>query len=215
MRSRDRWRQIIDLLVGVGDGLAAAHAAGILHRDIKPDNILVSKNGYAKLADFGLAKLDERASSEDVTRAMTAQTRRGSHCRHLAYMSPEQASGKPLDARSDIFSFGVVLYELLAQRRPFRGATDLEVLHTIIHGIPEPLDAAVPFELRLIAEKGLENDPAERYQTMRDLVVDLKRVQRRSGANSETGVRHSERSNEAHDPPVRERRRLKSTRTSR
>ena len=186
-------RQIIDLLVGVGDGLAAAHAAGILHRDIKPGNILVATNGYAKLADFGLAKLDEHANS-DGARTMTAQTRPGTIVGTLAYMSPEQASGKLLDARSDIFSFGVVLYELLAQRRPFRGATDLEILQTIIHGIPEPLDAAVPFELRLVAEKALEKDPAERYQTMRDLVVDLKRVQRRSSANTAIESEPGERS---------------------
>ncbi|MET0165208.1 MAG: protein kinase, partial [Vicinamibacterales bacterium] len=186
-------RQIIDLLVGVGDGLAAAHAAGILHRDIKPGNILVATSGYAKLADFGLAKLDEQTNSDGATGTMTAQTRPGTIVGTLAYMSPEQASGKLLDARSDIFSFGVVLYELLAQRRPFRGATDLEILQTIIHGTPEPLDAAVPFELRLVAEKALEKDPAERYQTMRDLVVDLKRVQRRSSAitaiESEDGER--------------------------
>jgi serine/threonine protein kinase/Tol biopolymer transport system component len=184
-------RQIIDLLAGVGDGLAAAHAAGILHRDIKPRNILVATNGHAKLADFGLAKLDAHASPDAATRTMTAQTQGGLVVGTLAYMSPEQASGKPLDARSDIFSFGIVLYELLAQRRPFRGATDLEVLQTIINGIPEPLDAAVPFELRLIVEKALENDPAERYQTMRDLVVDLKRVQRRSSATVPANVARS------------------------
>ena len=187
-------RQIIDLLAGVGDGLAAAHAAGILHRDIKPGNILVATNGYAKLADFGLAKLDEPANSDGATRTMTAQTRPGILVGTLAYMSPEQASGKLLDARSDIFSFGVVLYELLAQRRPFRGATDLEILQTIIHQTAEPLDASVPFELRLVAEKALEKDPAERYQTMRDLVVDLKRVQRRSSANTAIESGHGERS---------------------
>ena len=143
------WRQVVDLLVGVGDGLATAHAAGILHRDIKPGNVLVSKSGYAKLADFGLARLDTHGRVEAVSRTGTAQTRPGTILGTIPYMSPEQASGKTLDARSDIFSFGVVLYELLAARRPFRGATDLEVLQTIIHGTPEPVDAAVPIELRL------------------------------------------------------------------
>src|SRR5712691_13511359 len=121
-------RQIVELLIGVADGLAAAHQAGILHRDIKPANILVAKNGYAKLADFGLAKLAEGVE-EDATRTLTeGRTRRGLVLGTIAYMSPEQASGKPLDARSDVFSFGAVIYEMVAGRRPFTGATDLEVL---------------------------------------------------------------------------------------
>ena len=103
-------------------------------------------------------------------------------------MSPEQASGQPLDARSDIFSFGVVLYELLAGRRPFTGETDLEVLKTIVHGVPSPLPAEIPEALRGIVEKAIEKDPAERYQSMRDLVVDLRRVARRSVADQSTGL---------------------------
>jgi len=192
------WQQIVDLLVGVGDGLAAAHSAGILHRDIKPGNILVSKSGYAKLADFGLAKLDELANPENVTHTITAHTRPGAIIGTIPYMSPEQASGKALDARSDIFSFGVVLYELLAQRRPFRGATDLEVLQTIVHGAPEPLAAAVPYELRLLVEKAMEKDPTERYQTMRDVVIDLKRIQRHSGSGTEGDLARHERSARRH-----------------
>jgi hypothetical protein len=168
-------------LTGVSDGLAAAHQAGILHRDIKPANILVAKNGYAKLADFGLAKLTESPEG-DATRSLTeGHTRPGVVIGTVAYMSPEQASGTPLDARSDIFSFGVVLYELLAGQRPFVGATELEVLKTIIHGQPEPLSADVPQPLRGVVEKALEKDPAERYQSMREMVVDLRRVARQSG----------------------------------
>ena len=175
------WRQIVELLVGVADGLAAAHVAGITHRDIKPANILVAKNGYAKVADFGLAKLAEGAMSEDVTRTLTGEpTRAGVIVGTIPYMSPEQASGKPLDARSDIFSFGVVLYELLAGRRPFEGATDLETLQTIIHGIAQPLGPDVPLALRMAVEKALEKAPDERYQSMRDLVVDLRRLSRQS-----------------------------------
>ncbi len=174
-------QQVVELLVGVADGLAAAHAMGILHRDIKPANILVAKNGYAKLADFGLAKLQERTAPEDTTRTLTeAETRPGVAVGTVVYMSPEQASGKPLDARSDIFSFGVTLYETLVGRRPFAGATDLEVLQTIIHGTPQPLGNEVPVVLRTVVEKALEKGPAERYQSMRELVIDLRRLTRQS-----------------------------------
>jgi serine/threonine protein kinase/tetratricopeptide (TPR) repeat protein len=174
------WRQIIELLTGVADGLAAAHAAGILHRDIKPENILVARNGYAKLADFGLAKAAEGVEG-DLTRTLTeGRTRAGMIVGTIAYMSPEQASGKTLDARSDIFSFGVVLYEMLAGRKPFSGATDLETLHATIHTAPAPLSGELPAALRTVIEKALEKDPAERYQTMRDMVVDLRRLTRQT-----------------------------------
>jgi Tol biopolymer transport system component len=169
------WRQIVDLMVGVADALAAAHAAGILHRDIKPENILVTKNGYAKLADFGVAKLAE-SGADDMTRSVAAHlTRQGVIVGTIAYMSPEQASGKRLDARSDIFSFGIVLYELFARRRPFSAPTELELLQSIVSRTPEPLTDEVPVAVRMAVEKALEKDPADRYQTMRDLVVDLRR----------------------------------------
>src|SRR5579863_598103 len=177
------WRQIVELLTGVADGLAAAHQAGILHRDIKPDNILVAKNGYAKLADFGLAKLDEGAHGEATRTVTEGRTRLGMIVGTIAYMSPEQASGKPLDARSDIFSFGIVLYEILGGKRPFTGASDLELLKTIIHGSPEPLQVEIPLALRMVVEKALEKEPAERYQSMREMVVDLRRAIRAAGAS--------------------------------
>jgi serine/threonine-protein kinase len=173
------WRQAVELLVGVADGLAAAHAAGIVHRDVKPDNILISKHGYATLADFGLARLfeaDERAAAPPPPAAVRTQP--GLIVGTIAYMSPEQAAAKPADARSDIFSFGVVLYEVLAGRQPFAGASDLEVLQRVQHQPAEPLSEEIPPALRMVVDKALEKDPAERYQSMRDMVVDLRRLAR-------------------------------------
>jgi len=174
-------RQVLDLLIGVADGLACAHEAGMLHRDIKPDNILVTKSGYAKLADFGLAKLTQ-PPEEDLGDAVTvSRTRPGAIIGTIAYMSPEQASGKTLDARSDIFAFGVVLYEMLSGRKPFEGATELETLQTIIHCKPKPLGDAFPMTLRAIVERALQKEPAGRYPTMREMFVALRDIPRHSG----------------------------------
>jgi len=155
---RRTWRDTADLLAGVADALAAAHDAGILHRDIKPDNILISRRGDAKLADFGLAKVDDRDA------ATRAGTRRGIAVGTVAYMSPEQAAGQPLDARSDIYSFGLVVYEAIAGHGPHGG----------------PLPPGVPPALQLLVEKALEKNPADRYQSMRELLVDLRRALRQS-----------------------------------
>jgi Tol biopolymer transport system component len=181
------WRQTVELLIGVADGLARALAAGVLHRDIKPGNVLVDQSGYAKLSDFGLAKL--LLSSEQptaVTPAAMEPTRPGVVMGTIAYMSPEQAEGTTLDARSDIFSFGVVLYEALARRLPFEGATGLELLQNIRHASPKPIAVDVPPPLRFVIEKALEKEPADRYQSMEELVVDLRRTLRSSTQQSTT-----------------------------
>jgi TolB-like protein len=166
------WQQIVELLIGVADGIAAAHEAGILHRDIKPENILLAKNGYAKLADFGLAKLLEvDPLADDAFEAIKAgdnSTLIGT----AAYMSPEQAQGRPLDGRSDVYSFALVLHELLSGTRPLPSGD--------AHAIT-PLGEELPPPLRAMVAKALEPVPADRYQTMRDLVVDLRRLVRRSG----------------------------------
>jgi eukaryotic-like serine/threonine-protein kinase len=183
------WQQVVDLLVGVADALATAHQAGIIHRDIKPQNILVSTSGYAKLADFGLAKMAEAAHVTRTVDAASEATRWGTVMGTAGYMSPEQAAGAIVDARSDIFSFGIVLHEMLSGRRPFAAESTAQELQRIINGAPDPLPASAPRRLHLIVEKALRKVPEHRYQTMRELVLDLRHVIRQSGDPAPTRPR--------------------------
>jgi serine/threonine protein kinase len=167
--------EIVELMTGVADAIAAAHEAGLLHRDVKPGNILISKSGYAKLADFGLARSTEpdRSRQSEETRTHT-----GMIMGTPSYMSPEQASGQTLDVRSDIFSFGVVLYELVAGRRPFVGSSGVEILHKVMSEAPPPLDASVPDPLRRVVYKALEKERTKRYQSMGEMSVNLRKLWR-------------------------------------
>jgi Tol biopolymer transport system component/predicted Ser/Thr protein kinase len=172
-------RRLLDLSYQLADGLAKAHAAGIVHRDLKPENVMVSKDGALKILDFGLAKL-LKEQPDQVTNAPTAQaTQAGTVMGTVGYMSPEQASGRPLDYRTDQFSMGSIFYEMATGRRAFQRGTQAETLTAIIREDTEPvaqLNGAVPAPFRWIVERCLQKDPEERYASTRDLARDVRAV---------------------------------------
>ncbi|MDQ3666881.1 MAG: protein kinase [Acidobacteriota bacterium] len=184
--------KLLRYLQQVAEGLAKAHAAGIVHRDLKPDNIMISSDGFAKILDFGLAKLIEPqrlfglssgASSDDVPTAIMAKPSvAGTIMGTIGYMSPEQARGKvsEIDHRSDIFSFGCILFEAATRQRAFRGQDDLDSLHKIVHG-PTPqvkdLDPSAPEQLERIVRRCLSKDPDKRYQSIKDIAIELEELQ--------------------------------------
>jgi eukaryotic-like serine/threonine-protein kinase len=178
-------KEILDIAVQVANALIAAHEAGIVHRDIKPENIMIRTDDYVKILDFGIAKLSEREPSkidEDAATLVKFLTNQGMILGTAVYMSPEQARGLIVDARSDIFSFGVVLYETIANRLPFAGATVSDVIASILKSEPKPLAGIVqhiPPEFEFIVSKALKKNREERYQTMKEFADDLKRIRQR------------------------------------
>jgi len=176
-------RTLLGYLAQAADGLAKAHAAGIVHRDLKPGNIMVTSDGFAKVLDFGLAKLTEKSDSgPDVTSGPTLMadaTQEGMVVGTASYMSPEQVRGKGVDHRSDIFSFGCILYEAATRRRPFAADTAVETMHKILNEKPTPveeLNAKVPAELRRLIRRCLAKSPDQRLQSIKDLALELREI---------------------------------------
>jgi serine/threonine protein kinase/Tfp pilus assembly protein PilF len=180
-RERLPWRRSLEIGIAVAEGLSAAHKQGIVHRDLKPDNLFLTDDGRVKILDFGLARIEPLLSGPDETEAPTtpAQTEAGIVMGTLRYMSPEQVQGRAADARSDLFSLGCVLYEMLSGRRPFEGRTPAEIMAAILRDHPPGLEASgktLPAGADRVVARCLEKNPEQRFQSARDLAFALKEL---------------------------------------
>jgi eukaryotic-like serine/threonine-protein kinase len=210
-------REALDIAIQMASALTAAHAGGIIHRDIKPENVMLRPDGLVKVLDFGLAKLVAQMAGADTTRVVV-RTDPGTIVGTVAYMSPEQARGQDVDARTDIWSLGVTLYEMVAGRSPFAASSSTDVLAAILDREPAPLarfDPDAPAELQRITTKALRKDREQRYQTARDVLLDLQTLRddlpsyTRSGSGptvlTSTGNEPSAMSDGPFGPPRRRR----------
>src|SRR5207248_2533701 len=185
MRGRMQLSEAVDVAIQVANALAAAHETGIVHRDIKPENIMLRPDGYVKVLDFGIAKLAEQEVPVAIPideALLMVETNLGSILGTVRYMSPEQARGAPVDKGTDIWSFGVVLYEMITGHAPFTGETPGEAMHSILETEPSPLTryiTQIPAELQQIISKTLRKDRAERYQSAHEVLEALQSLRRR------------------------------------
>jgi eukaryotic-like serine/threonine-protein kinase len=182
-RDQTSLRKLLEYLVQTADGLTKAHAAGIVHRDLKPDNVMINGDGYSKILDFGLAKLVEpppvntQQDSDEVATAILNRSMPGAVMGTIGYMSPEQAQGRAVDQRSDIFAFGCILYEIVTGQKPFAGDSLIDSLHKIIYMPVAPVsdfNQHCPYEIQRIIRRCLAKDPEDRYQRIKDIAIDLR-----------------------------------------